>query len=148
MCSPVVTIVLRASTQLAASPFDVSAAATMRLLAISPMRGDRVEPARRDVPEHAERADDAIELVELAIDEGFDLAAFGVFRDDAGDLVMPRPQRAHVLARAVDVAGARLGGDAEQPIRRAAERRHDDDRPAPVACFPAGSPPVAPRARC
>ena len=37
--------------------------------------------------------------------------------------------------RAVDVAGAGLGREPEQPIGRAAERRHDDDRPAPVGAL-------------
>ena len=44
-------------------------------------------------------------------------------------------KRAQVLARAVDVAGGGLGGDAKQPIGGAAERRHDDDRPAPVGAL-------------
>ena len=42
--------------------------------------GDRVEPARRDFAQHAERADDALELVELRVDERLDVRALGRVR--------------------------------------------------------------------
>jgi hypothetical protein len=48
---------------------------------------------------------------------------------------MPCAKRPQVLAGAFNVARAGLGRDAQQPIRGAAQRRHDDNRPAPVRAF-------------
>ena len=63
----VVTITWRASTQLAARPCDVSAAATMRLLRISPVAAIASSQRGDHLAQHAQRADDALELVEFVV---------------------------------------------------------------------------------
>ena len=66
VCSAVVTITFRASTQLAARPCDVSAAATMRLLTISPTAAMASSQRGVTFAKHcAARRDDALELVKL-----------------------------------------------------------------------------------
>ena len=55
--------------------------------------------------------------------------------DDVRDGDVPLPQVAEVGARAVDVAGAGVGGNAEQSIGDLRQRRDDDDRAARVAAF-------------
>ena len=48
---------------------------------------------------------------------------------------MALAQLAQVGLRALDVAGAGVGGNAEQAIGHFRQRRHDDDRTARVAAF-------------
>ena len=148
MCSSSVTITRRASTQPAASPCDVSAAATMRLLSDFADGGDRVEPARRHFAQHAERADDALELVELAIDERLDRRrARAASVMTPRDLEVPRAQR-----RARARARLRRRRRRPRPRRRAADRSRrrarTRRRPARASrALSAESPPAAPRAR-
>jgi hypothetical protein len=97
--------------------------------------GDRVEPARRDLAEDAERAADALQFGEFLADELLDLVALGGADDDAGHLQVAIAQRVHVLLRAFKIPRRRFRGDAEQPVGRAAERGHDDDGPAPVGAL-------------
>ena len=68
-CSPSVTTARRASTQVAGSPCGVRAAATMRLLRISPVAA-MASSQRGDTSRRTPSAcDDALELVELAVQE-------------------------------------------------------------------------------
>ena len=95
----------------------------------------RVEPARRHLAQHRERLHDALELVELLIEKLDHLLALHGVGDDLRHRDVPLPQLAEIGQRAFDVAGAGVGGHAEQAIGDLRQRRHDDDRPARVAAF-------------
>ena len=64
-----------------------------------------------------------------------DLLALHRIDDDFRHRDVPLAQLAQVGVRALDVAGAGIGGDAEQAIGDLRQRRDDDDGPARVAAF-------------
>ena len=136
MCSPSVTTARRASIHVGEqSRATVSAAATMRLLRISPVAAIASSQRGDTSRSTAERLHDALELVELAIEKRDHLLALHGIGDDLRDGGVALAQLAQIGLRAFDVAGAGVGGNAEQPIGDLRQRRHDDDRAARVAAF-------------
>jgi len=106
-----------------------------------------VEPPRRDLAQHTQRARNALELGKLVANEMFGAMALVVVDDDAGDLEVTGFERADVLVRSPDIARAGLGPPrrADDPSRRPAPTRRRSARASP--CFRAKWPPAAPRAR-
>ena len=99
VCSGPVTMAWRASTQLAASPCDGERGGDDAAAEDLAGRGDRVEPARRDLAQDAKRAGQPVELVELRVDEPLDLGPFVARADHAGDVEMTLAKRAEALER-------------------------------------------------
>ncbi len=130
--SPLVTMALRASTHDAARPREDNAAATMRLLRISPMAAIVSSQRGDHFTQHPKRANHAIERVELLRDVAFYRCALSISGNDACHFKMPCAQRLEVISGAIDVSGAGLGRHTKQSIGRAAQRRHHHDGPAPV----------------
>ncbi len=94
--------------------------------------GDGIEPARRHLAQHAQRADDPFELVEFGVEKSLDRRPLDRRRDHAGDVEVARAQGAQLFACAVRVTSAGGRRHTQQAIGGAAKRGDHDDRSTPI----------------
>ena len=95
--------------------------------------GDDVERARRHLAQHAERAHERGELVELRGDLCAERTVRRVRRERARRRQVPFAQLLETRKRLVDAASAGRRRNGEQRVGDAAHRRHDDRGSAAIA---------------
>ena len=118
-----------------AAPATVSADATMRLLSTSPVAAiasnQRGDTSRSTARASTMRSSSSNARSMNAIN----LLALHRIADDMRHGDVPLAKLAQIGARAVEVAGAGIGGDAEQAVRDFRQSRDHHDGPARIAAF-------------
>ena len=117
----------------ACSPRAASAAATIRLLRISPSAATASSERGATSRSTASERTTAHEPLELLVDLFAELHGPVGVGDVPRHRQVPRPERGHELQRRPGLPRLRAVGDAEQTVGRARKRRDDDGEPRAAA---------------